>query len=457
MTIDAWKLASSPTDLAIQIDDLKTHLATNENSTGPYIHGHRFVAFFHVGGMEYEGGTTTRTGALRHETFHSWWGRGMKPASQPDAWFDEAWAVYHDQGASASLPFNFTDPPVTLCPQNPWVRVTAAGAYTDGYRFWQGVAALVGLSTLKALMSEFYQQRWSRPVTTSDIEEFLICRTGNPQLVDAFHRFVYGFGNPTPAPDLWLRDDPAHAGPDLWPGRFWDSPDLWVRNSDDGGTTHQSPEYGQDNWFYARVLNRGATTVRHFMVTFNVKQFAGTQFVYSNDFLPCVAAASGFDLPPGASVIVKARWPRNFVPPAGAHACLLAAVLTRTDHPSAGRHVWEHNNLAQKNLTIVDLAPNARFVLPFVVSNLPSLVTRGFQLELIRPKEHTRLEASLLHSSKSVFRRASGLTLQPFEHLASLGVGDADAQLDCADRMLPLSMTVGATWQGYLRPPNLNS
>lgn len=432
VTIETWKLIGNSVNLAAQMTSIKEFLGNNEHSTGPYIHGHRFVVFFHIGGMEYEGGTTTGTGALRHETFHSWYARGLKPASQPDAWFDEAWTVYNDHGASESLPFNFTDPPVTLCPGNPWVRVTAGGAYSDGYRFWKGVAALIGVNTLNALMSEFYRQRRHQPVSTMDIEEFLLCRTGNPQLVDAFHRFVYGLGNTASRSDLWLRDASEHVGPDFWRGRFWDSPDLWVRHSDDGGTTHQAPEFGQDNWLYARVRNRASTMVRHFVVTFNVKQFAGTQFIYPNDFLPCVAAVSGFDLAAGASRIVKARWPRNLVPAAGVHACLLATVLTKGDHPIVGRHVWEHNNLAQKNLTIVDLKPNAWFMLPFVVSNVSSRVTRRFSLELIRPRQHVDIEASLLHHTKSVFNRASNDIFHPFDYVPTSTGRDDDMSLDCA-------------------------
>ena len=44
----------------------------------------RFVAFIIQGGMEYDGGCTSSLGALRHEAYHSWWGRGVKPASQAD-------------------------------------------------------------------------------------------------------------------------------------------------------------------------------------------------------------------------------------------------------------------------------------------------------------------------------------------------------------------------------------
>ena len=43
-----------------------------------------------------DGGCTSPPGSLHHETFHSWWGRGIKPASQADGWWDEAWNVYHD-------------------------------------------------------------------------------------------------------------------------------------------------------------------------------------------------------------------------------------------------------------------------------------------------------------------------------------------------------------------------
>jgi len=471
VSIQVWKLASNPVDLGTQINHLKFWLANNENSTGPYLHDGRFVAFVHQGGMEYDGGTTSSPGALKHETFHSWWARGLKPASQPDAWFDEAWAVYNDNGAIVSLPFDFTDPPVELCPANPWIRRTASNSYDDGNRFWEGVAGLIGAANLRTLMGEFYKAHNARPATTTDIEGFLVCRSGNPQLVDAFHRFVYGYGDPSPIPDLWLRDDPAHGGSEAWTGRFWDSPDLWIRNSDDGGTGHEPPEFGQDNWFYARVRNRSVTaTARHFLVTFNVKPFAGTQFSYPADFLPCIAAAAGFDLGPGNSMVVKARWPAALVPPTGTHPCLLAAVLTRFDQPIAGRHVWEHNNLAQKNLTIVDLVANSWIVVPFVVANLEARIARRFRLELVRPADRIDLRASLIHRSEETFRLGPDLDIRPFTPARPTPVADALAGADCGagtgerlvgkaedlhrmltpDNMDPLAIRFGAGLEGLL-------
>ncbi len=420
VNIEAWKLVGSPSDLTTEINLLKGWLADNEYSTGPYMHGNRFVALLNIGGMEYEGGATSSVGALRHETFHSWWARGAKPASQPDSWLDEGWTTYYDNGATQSFPFDFTDPPVQLCPRNPWVRITAAGSYANGNRFWEGVAALIGASTLRNLMGEFYRQRKERPYTTTD--------------VDAFHRFIYGFSDPAPVPDLWLRDDPAHSGTEAWAGRFWDSPDLWVRHADDGGTTHQSPKYGQDNWFYARVCNRSSASVaRHFLVTFHGKTFAGTQFSYPADFLPCISAEAGFELGPGEVTIVKARWPAALVPPPGTHACLLAAVLTRLDHPQVGRHVWEQNNLAQKNLTILSLAPGEWFVIPFVAANI-ARISRRYELELIRPKDQSDMEIGLIHRTNAAFKLAPDLKLQPLFGRQPMSERDVLPNLDCGGK-----------------------
>ena len=154
-------------------------MAANENSVGPYLHGNRFVAFFNVGGMEYAGGTTTSTNALRHEVFHSWWGRGFKPASQSDAWRDEAWTKYNDYGASGSVPFDFTNSSVQLCSRNPWSRITPDISYLFGRRFFEGVGSMVGVANMNSLMSMFYNERNSRPTTTMDMEEFRLSRKTN--------------------------------------------------------------------------------------------------------------------------------------------------------------------------------------------------------------------------------------------------------------------------------------
>lgn len=406
VAIEAWKLTGSTVDLPTQITNIRTHLTDNENTIGPYLHGNRFVAFFNIGGMEYDGGTTTGTGALRHETHHSWWARGWRPASQPDGWLDEGWSVYHDNGGAGVAPFDFTDPAVTLRPANPWIRQTSSNAYGAGSRFFEGLAGLIGVPTLQLLMRQFWARELGQPSTTVRLEEFLVSRSGEPRIVDAFHRFAYGLPDATPAADLWLRDDPAHTGGDAWGGRFWDSPDLWIRNADDDGTTHQAPEYGQDNYFYARVRNRSTNrTARHCVVTFAVKPWAGTEFTYPGDWLPAIAAVAAFDIGPGEERVVKARWSRKLVPPTGTHVCWLAGVLSRGDSPGAGKHTWESNALAQKNLTVVNLAPDSWWSLPFVTGAWLGGRRRSLHLELVRPRGQERLVAMLVQRSGLAFDR----------------------------------------------------
>lgn len=415
VTIEAWKPTGSATNLTAQINNIKTFLTDNENDYGPYLHDERFVAFFNGGGMEYEGGTTTSTSALLHETFHSWFARGLKPASQADGWFDEAFTTFHDDGANDAIPFDFSDPPIVLCSRDPWQRHTPGNSYFDGSNFWKGMAALLGVSDLNSLMAQLYTSHNSRPASTQMVEEFLLKTSGEAQVVDAFHRFVYGLADPAPAPDLWIKDDPAHTGTEEWDGVFWDSPDLWIRKQDDGGVTHQSPESGQDNWFHARVRNRSRSgTAEHFVVTFHSKGFAGTEFVYPADFLPCIAAKAEFDLGPGEVRVVKARWPRALVPPEGTHTCLLASVITRSDHPVASKHVWENNNLAQKNLTVVDLLPDMFLIVPVVIINTLRDVDPRFELEVWKSRTAADISVSLIYRSKDFFRLAKA-KVAPFE------------------------------------------
>lgn len=445
VTIETWKPKSSMVNLTTQINNIKTFLADNENNYGAYVHDEHFVAFFNgTGGMEYEGGTTTSTDALLHETFHSWFARGIKPASQADGWYDEGFTVFHDNGADDASPFDFSDPPILLCSRDPWQRHTPSDSYSDGSRFWRGMASLLSIANLNSLMANFYEKYRGQPSSSQMLEEFLLSKTGNTLVVDAFHRFVYGFSDPSPAAELWLRDNPSHAaGSDQWNGPFWDSPDLWIRNNDDGGTDHETPVYGQDNWFFARVRNKvSAGRPEHFVVTFHSKGFVGTQFVFPNDFFPCITAKAEFDLEPGATKVVKARWPRELVPHAGVHTSLLASIITRGDRPVTGRHVWQHNNLAQKNLIVLNLLPNTFEIVSVVIGNPLSEFDSRFALELwwtntIAPPA----EISLIHKSKDFFRIAKA-SLKPFHSKFSKNEQQfSSTRLECGGNISALKDT----------------
>lgn len=162
-------------------------------STGAYRYP-RFVAYVNKNaGMEYDGGTTSDIGALRHELFHSWYGRGVRPRRGADGWLDEAWTEYNT--GTPALPaavMDLADPPVKLCDDDPWSRTTSLTAYGVGKAVFAGIAAEAGVEPLRASMREFYAAHAGEPVTTQMVEQHLHCTLQVPAVRALFHRFVYG-------------------------------------------------------------------------------------------------------------------------------------------------------------------------------------------------------------------------------------------------------------------------
>ena len=186
--------------------------------------------------------------------------------------------------------------------------------------------------------------------------------------------------------DLHLLDATTDPGDDLFTGsNFWNSPDLWIRHADDAGSDHQSPRSGVDNFFNCRVRNRGEGIARSYTVRFSVREYLGSQFVYPGDWTPTHASVSGSNLAPDDEQRLTTRWDATDVPAAGTHACWLAAVQVDRDQPVGGVHVWEHNNLAQKNLAIVAAPAGSSGAIEFSIGN--RLIDRHqlVEIEVIRP------------------------------------------------------------------------
>ncbi len=200
------------------------------------------------------------------------------------------------------------------------------------------------------------------------------------------------------ARDLYIRDTVGDTGTVPQPAwGFWDSPDIWVRNADDGGTSHQNTVRGQDNFLHARVWNRGTQASLPCWVRFYITTFAGTEFRYPHDYKPdtTTAVAGGTpgnlrpraqfptpatyligvqrieSIPAGGNVIAIIRWERTLIPPAANwHPCLLVEVSPHDGPAPAGQYVWENNNLGQKNITIVDARRGQLIELPYRFSHI---------------------------------------------------------------------------------------
>ena len=255
------------------------------------------------------------------------------------------------------------------------------------------------------------------PPTTPYLGKYLL------PLLDAFH--ARRLLPVDPAADVYLRDYgpegllPEDMGDDVdaaSPSRpFYDSPDVWVQNSEGAlaDAPHQEPLPFQDNWFFARIRNRGTAPARVFGVTFNVV-VPSTELVYPESFIePFISAAVGFDLQPGTPQIVRAKWPSALVPEPGAHRCILVTAYAATEKANLpGRHVWERGNLAQKNVNVVNVGANMGASLGFRMGSRWNQERRVARLEIRRSKGWEHLGITLHHRDPALIQRLA-TTVEP--------------------------------------------
>jgi hypothetical protein len=190
---------------------------------------------------------------------------------------------------------------------------------------------------------------------------------------------------------------------------FWDSPDIWVRNIDDGGTSHQNTIRGKNNFIYVRVTNRGQAETQNLKVRVYITSFAGTEFIHPLDWVPKNPTGGGTlagtgtyfigevqvaSLPPAAETVVHVKWAASLIPPeTNWHPCLLVEVSPNDGLSPKGRHVWENNNLAQKNITIVNAKVGKFIEFPFLFGSPHSTAQAG---EIVVKKASMSIKAEIL-------------------------------------------------------------
>jgi len=173
-------------------------LDANQTAYGAYHHGDRFIAhaWASARGMEYDGATTGSVGSLEHEVFHSWFGRGVKPASANDGWIDEAFTTWstsdHEEAPRlAAMPLGLDEEPVVLCPASPWSRFTPREAYRMGYRVFADLAARSSVDAVQEAMAQMYRERAGGFLSTAELEVELGERLG-VDLGPTWDRYVRG-------------------------------------------------------------------------------------------------------------------------------------------------------------------------------------------------------------------------------------------------------------------------
>lgn len=195
VVVSVYRLKNTKASLKDVHKAVKTEMQRFSKSTGAWPHGDRCTVFVWSGGrsMEYDGATTTSMAALSHELHHSWYGRGVKPRSQNDGWFDEAWTVFAADGRRANNRVLDAEGRVTeLCSPNPWNRTTPNKSYSTGAVAFHRIAHAIGEKKLLRLMADFFEQNQLKTVSTQEMEAFLFEATQEPAVKQVFHRYIYG-------------------------------------------------------------------------------------------------------------------------------------------------------------------------------------------------------------------------------------------------------------------------
>jgi hypothetical protein len=200
--------------------------------------------------------------------------------------------------------------------------------------------------------------------------------------------------------DVMIKDWPGDTGTEPSTptgGNFWDFSDVVVRISDDDVFVPDDPtqasnvERGQTNHIYVRVTNNGPSEARNVVVNARLTPFVGLQFVYPADWTtidathvsPTPVTATFATIPAGDSVIAKFTvssaqvedlWGWEHDHPW--HPCLLAEVNADNDYAFGAASlagspiVVSRNNLAQRNLSLINVFAGAFGSFPVIAGSL---------------------------------------------------------------------------------------
>lgn len=197
--------------------------------------------------------------------------------------------------------------------------------------------------------------------------------------------------------DVMIKDNPSDTGAEPSFGEYWKTCDLVVRPTDDNVFIPTDPlesdvERGHTNYIYVRVTNNGPADARNVVVNTRIVEFPAVHLIYPDDWTlidsvhvsPSPVTAAFATIPAGTSVIAKFT-----ISPAqvdelwdwqSGHfkVCLLAEVRAENDYAFApasftgGGMVMRSNNLAQRNLTVIEAPAGATVRFPFVLGNIKS-------------------------------------------------------------------------------------
>lgn len=164
------------------------------------------------------------------------------------------------------------------------------------------------------------------------------------------------YGGAAPEIDVYI-DDGRH-GEYPYTSELDASPGIWNRQSDDGGTSHETPHAGATNYLYVRVHNRGSETAHAIRVRgYRAHHANGAIWPADWTALPTAQVVLPVPIAPGESAVVG---PFRYCPEGPCEERVLFSVSAVDDDSNADtvgtlpveRLVLADNNVAIRKMTV---------------------------------------------------------------------------------------------------------
>ncbi|MCO6453649.1 MAG: C1 family peptidase [Caldilineales bacterium] len=197
-----------------------------------------------------------------------------------------------------------------------------------------------------------------------------------PYAFIARHNMAAHTGDRASRSDIYIRDNADDKGEVPSEGPIHDSPDIWVRLAEDGEERHQMPQAGEECWIYVRAWNLGPDEAADVQAT--IFQAPASTSIWPRHWqeigqveFPAIAA--------GQSATDALAW----TPPDDGPFAFLVRLSSPDDAVQQEGAVREDNNIAQKNLVILQAKPGEKAEFAFAMYGLPGQLAQ-MDLEIDR-------------------------------------------------------------------------
>lgn len=182
------------------------------------------------------------------------------------------------------------------------------------------------------------------------------------------HNMAAVTGDRASVADVYIRDNEADDGHVPTEGIRCNSPDIWVRHAADDQSDHQMARGGEENTIYVRAWNLGPGEAKAVVAKLFAAELSPS--IWPQNWQE-IGEAHFPPIPAKGSAIASLTW----TPADKGPFCFLARLSSPDDPVQHDWSVRNDNNLAQKNLLVLQIKPGERTEFTFAMHGLPNRLT----------------------------------------------------------------------------------